>query len=175
MTEQESNQDLVGSYFLELWRLRSKRRKPPASSSSDENENEQDVVEMMNIDDKKEEEAEEIDENDLDSDEIGIEREPSELDTLKSSSGFSIVLPDKLSVKYPRVNLHGRDVGVVQANHPAPLKRLVYYFEIKVKDAGAKGQISIGFTPPAVNLHRQPGYVFCFLFCSIFLYLIIMF
>ncbi|XP_071737838.1 ran-binding protein M homolog [Rutidosis leptorrhynchoides] len=140
MAEKEENHDLVGSYFLELWRLKSKRRE--ASSTDEDN-----VVEMMDLDKNEE---------DFDSDEI--ELEPSELDTTKSSSGFSIVLPDKLSVKYPRVNLHGHDVGVVQANHPAPLKRLVYYFEITVKDAGTKGQISIGFTPNAVNLHRQPGW-----------------
>ncbi|XP_071716338.1 ran-binding protein M homolog [Rutidosis leptorrhynchoides] len=144
MTEVEENQDLVGSYFMELWRIKSKRRE---ATSLDEN----DVVEMMNLDKKEEDLL-----LDLYSDEP--ELEPSELDTLKSSSGFAIVLPDKVSVKYPRVNLHGHDVGVVQANHPAPVKRLVYYFEITVKNAGAKGQISIGFTPNDVNLNRQPGW-----------------
>lgn len=77
---------------------------------------------------------------------------------MNSSGGFSIVGPDKLSVHYPNVNLHGHDVGVVQANRPAPCKRLVYYFEISVKNAGAKGQISIGFTSPGFKLPRQPGY-----------------
>ncbi|PWA87106.1 SPla/RYanodine receptor (SPRY) domain-containing protein [Artemisia annua] len=83
---------------------------------------------------------------------------PTELDTLKSSGGFSIVLPDKLSVKYPNVNLHGHDVGVVQANNPAPVNCLVYYFEIFVKNAGVKGHVSIGFTTQGFNLRRQPGW-----------------
>ncbi|KAK4483880.1 hypothetical protein RD792_011089 [Penstemon davidsonii] len=80
------------------------------------------------------------------------------LDTVKSSGGFSLVGPDKLSVSYPTVDLHGYDVGVVQANFPAPSKRLLYYFEIHVKNAGAKGQIVIGFTTPSFKLPRQPGY-----------------
>lgn len=125
--EVEVEEDLVGSYFLELWRLKSKR----ASSAKDVNEDE----------DEDEEEA-----------------VPTELDTLNSSGGFSIVLPDKLSVQYPTVNLHGHDVGVVQANCPAPVKRLVYYFEITVKNAGAKGHIAIGFTTQGFNMRRQPGW-----------------
>lgn len=125
-------QDLVGSYFLELWRLKSNR----AAVSYDKD------VEMSNLD----EEAEEL---------------PTELDTVNSSGGFSIVLPDKLSVQYPTVNLHGHDVGVVQANRPAPVKRLFYYFEMYVKNAGAKGNIAIGFTTEGFNLRRQPGYVCC--------------
>lgn len=85
------------------------------------------------------------------------EESPMELDTFNSSGGFSVVLPDKLSVHYPTVNLHGHDVGVVQANKPAPVKRLVYYFEIFVKNAGAKGQIAIGFTTEGFKMRRQPG------------------
>ncbi|KAM7515252.1 hypothetical protein LguiA_004835 [Lonicera macranthoides] len=85
------------------------------------------------------------------------EESPTELDTFNSSGGFSVVLPDKLSVHYPTVNLHGHDVGVVQANKPAPVKRLVYYFEIFVKNAGAKGQIAIGFTTEGFKMRRQPG------------------
>lgn len=122
--------DLVGPYFLKLWRLKSKRA--AASSAKD--------VEMVNLDNEDEEEV------------------PTELDTLNSSGGFSIVLPDKLSVQYPSVNLHGHDVGVVQANCPAPVKRLVYYFEIYVKNAGAKGYIAIGFTTEGFNMRRQPGW-----------------
>ncbi|KAL3845645.1 hypothetical protein ACJIZ3_003048 [Penstemon smallii] len=83
---------------------------------------------------------------------------PTALDTVKSSGGFSFVGPDKLSVSYPNVNLHGHDVGVVQANRPAPSKRFLYYFEICVKNAGAKGQIAIGFTTSAFTLKRQPGW-----------------
>lgn len=97
---------------------------------------------------------------------MGVKREgeefeeeemPTELNTINSSGGFLVVSPDKLSVKYTSVNLHGHDVGVVQANKPAPVKRLVYYFEIYVKDAGAKGQIAIGFTNESFKMRRQPG------------------
>ncbi|CAN6584389.1 unnamed protein product [Malus baccata var. baccata] len=83
---------------------------------------------------------------------------PTELNTINSSGGFLVVSPDKLSAKYPNVNLHGHDVGVVQANKPAPVKRLVYYFEIYVKDAGTKGHIAIGFTSEGFKMRRQPGW-----------------
>ncbi|KAB2065912.1 hypothetical protein ES319_A09G123400v1 [Gossypium barbadense] len=86
------------------------------------------------------------------------EEAPKELNTINSSGGFLVVAPDKLSVKYTTVNLHGHDVGVVQANKPAPVKRLLYYFEINVKDAGAKGQIAIGFTNEGFKMRRQPGW-----------------
>ncbi|XP_022155235.1 ran-binding protein 10 [Momordica charantia] len=86
------------------------------------------------------------------------EESPTELNTINSSGGFLLVATDKLSVKYTNVNLHGHDVGVVQANKPAPVKRLVYYFEIHVKDAGAKGQIAIGFTTDSFKMRRQPGW-----------------
>lgn len=82
---------------------------------------------------------------------------PTELNTINSSGGFLVMFPDKLSIQYTTVNLHGHDVGVVQADHPAPTKRLVYYFEIKVKNAGAKGQIAIGFTTEHFKMRRQPG------------------
>ncbi|KAK3006090.1 hypothetical protein RJ639_016534 [Escallonia herrerae] len=87
-----------------------------------------------------------------------MEDDPTELDTINSSGGFSVVFPDKLTVQYPSVNLHGHDVGVVQANKPAPVRRLVYYFEVFVKNAGAKGQIGIGFTAEGFKMRRQPGY-----------------
>ncbi|KAK9049931.1 hypothetical protein SSX86_007556 [Deinandra increscens subsp. villosa] len=121
-------QDLVGSYFLELWRLKSKSAAVSFAKHFE--------------DEELEEEGEDV---------------PTELDTLNSSGGFSIVLRDKLSVQYPSVNLHGHDVGVVQANCPAPVKRLVYYFEMHVKNAGAKGHVAIGFTTEGFNMRRQPG------------------
>lgn len=86
------------------------------------------------------------------------EEAPAELNTINSSGGFLVVSPDKLSVKYTNVNLHGHDVGVVQANKPAPVRRLVYYFEIYVKDAGTKGQVAIGFTNENFKMRRQPGW-----------------
>lgn len=90
------------------------------------------------------------------------EESPTELNTINSAGGFLVVSPDKLSVKYTSMNLHGHDVGVVQANKPAPFKCLTYYFEIFVKDAGVKGQVAIGFTKENFKMRRQPGY--CFLF-----------
>ena len=92
------------------------------------------------------------------------ESAPSELDTFHSSGMFSIVFPDKLTVKYPSAQLHGHDVGVVQANKPAPVKRLVYYFEMFVKNAGVKGQVAIGFTTEGFKgkMRRQPGLVIDF-------------
>ena len=86
------------------------------------------------------------------------EEAPRELNTINSSGGFVVVSTDKLSVKYTSVNLHGHDVGVIQANKPAPTKRLMYYFEIHVKDAGVKGQIAIGFTCETFKMRRQPGW-----------------
>ncbi|CAK8575272.1 unnamed protein product [Lathyrus sativus] len=86
------------------------------------------------------------------------EESPTELNTLNSSGGFVAVATDKLSVKYVSVNLHGHDVGVIQANKVAPMKVLVYYFEITVKDAGVKGQVSIGFTSENFKMRRQPGW-----------------
>lgn len=97
----------------------------------------------------------------------GVEEEkeelPTELNTINSSGGFLLVSQDKLSIKYTSVNLHGHDVGVIQANKPAPVKCLLYYFEIYVKDAGAKGQIAIGFTIDSFKMRRQPGYEILFI------------
>ncbi|CAN1235526.1 Ran-binding protein M homolog [Linum perenne] len=85
------------------------------------------------------------------------EEAPTELNTINSSGGFVVVSTDKLSVKYKNVNLHGNDVGAVQANRPAPVKRLMYYFEMTVRNGGAKGQIAIGFTHEKFKMRRQPG------------------
>ncbi|KAL3513373.1 hypothetical protein ACH5RR_026090 [Cinchona calisaya] len=126
--------DVIGFHFLELWRFNSKAAAAAATATTSSSSSSSSPEEME------------------------FEEEPRELDTLNSSGLFSVVLPDKLSVQYPSVNLHGHDVGVVQADKPAPSKRLVYYFEIFVKNAGAKGQIAIGFTAAGFNLRRQPGW-----------------
>lgn len=123
------HQDL-GLYFLELCRRRKQREEQHHHVDVDGDGGEE-----------KEEEA------------------PTELNTINSSGGFVVVSTDKLSVKYTSVNLHGHDVGVIQANKPAPTKRLVYYFEIHVKDAGVRGQIAIGFTSESFKMRRQPGSV----------------
>lgn len=125
------HQDL-GLYFLELCRRRKQR---------EEQHHHVDVDGDVDGGEEKEEEA------------------PTELNTINSSGGFVVVSTDKLSVKYTSVNLHGHDVGVIQANKPAPTKRLVYYFEIHVKDAGVRGQIAIGFTSESFKMRRQPGSV----------------
>ena len=115
-----NHQNLIGSYFLGLWKQNSGTPKTPAE-------------------DDEEEEA------------------PTELNTINTYGGFLNVFPDKLSVQYTSVNLHGHDVGVVQANRPAPVKRLLYYFEIYVKNAGAEGHIAIGFTAEGFKMRRHPG------------------
>ncbi|KAK1320302.1 hypothetical protein QJS10_CPA03g00224 [Acorus calamus] len=89
---------------------------------------------------------------------VEAEEVPSHLNTNNSSGGFVVVSTDKLSVKYTSCNLHGHDVGSVQANCPAPSRRLVYYFEIEVVNAGQKGQIAIGFTTENFKMKRQPGW-----------------
>lgn len=122
------DEDLIGSYFIDLWSQTSRTlaAKPETESEF--------------LDEEEEEEA------------------PTALDTVNSSGGFSLVGHDKLSLLYPNAHNHDHDVGVVQANRPAPSKRLLYYFEIYVKNAGARGQITIGFTTSAFKLRRQPGW-----------------
>jgi hypothetical protein len=90
--------------------------------------------------------------------ELDAEPLPSELNTVNSSGLFAVVSTDKLSVKYLGSHLHGHDVGVVQADRPAPTRRAVYYFEMGVKNAGYKGQTSIGFTSGSFKMRRQPGW-----------------
>lgn len=85
------------------------------------------------------------------------EEVPAYLNPINSSGGFQFLSFDKLSVRYLTSNLHGHDVGVVQANCPAPSNRLAYYFEMFVKCAGLKGQMSIGFTCENFKMRRQPG------------------
>lgn len=85
------------------------------------------------------------------------EEEPSYLNTFNSSGMFQMVSMDKMSVQYVGSPQHGYDVGAVQANCPAPTKRIAYYFEMTVKNAGQKGQVAIGFTTKEFNLRRQPG------------------
>ncbi|KAL9234615.1 hypothetical protein vseg_009469 [Gypsophila vaccaria] len=87
-----------------------------------------------------------------------MEPHPTELNTVNCSGKFIAVSPDKLTVQYTIVNLHYHDVGVVQANHPAPVNCVAYYFETKVLNSGAHGYIAIGFTPKDFQMCRQPGW-----------------
>ncbi|RRT65487.1 hypothetical protein B296_00029701 [Ensete ventricosum] len=91
--------------------------------------------------------------------EMDSEPVPSHLNTINSSGLFQIVSTDKMSVQYVGTPQHGHDVGVVQADCPAPTRRLVYYFEMTVKNAGQKGQVAIGFTMQHFKMRRQPGYL----------------
>ncbi|KAH0452871.1 hypothetical protein IEQ34_017195 [Dendrobium chrysotoxum] len=86
------------------------------------------------------------------------EEEPSYLNTFNSSGMFQMVSMDKMSVQYVGSPQHFYDVGAVQANCPAPTRRIAYYFEMTVKNAGQKGQIAIGFTTKEFNLRRKPGW-----------------
>ncbi|KAL2513305.1 SPla/RYanodine receptor (SPRY) domain-containing protein [Abeliophyllum distichum] len=136
MDQNQYANELIGSYFLQQWRHCSKTLTLTPSNPGTESDS-------TRPDSEYEDEREEC---------------PTELDTLNSSGGFSVVGPDKLSVLYPNVNLHGHDVGVVHANCAAPSKRLLYYFEMYVKNAGAKGQIAIGFITSAFKVRRHPGW-----------------
>eukprot|EP00898_Chlorokybus_atmophyticus_P007569 jgi/Chlat1/7813/Chrsp66S07270 len=85
---------------------------------------------------------------------------PTELNTLNFGK-FLEVDKDKLSCRYrgPDIpNHHGNDVGAIQANRPVPTRRMVYYFELTVVDAGERGCIAIGFTDSTFNFKRQPGW-----------------
>jgi hypothetical protein len=67
-----------------------------------------------------------------------------------------IVSTDKLSAKF--TGTYRSTVGAIQANKPAPHQRLLYYFEISVKDRREEGRISIGFTDEYFDLSQQPGW-----------------
>eukprot|EP00899_Mesostigma_viride_P013967 jgi/Mesvir1/22571/Mv18575-RA.1 len=82
---------------------------------------------------------------------------PTELNT-RNCGNFLEVSCSKLSVRYTGSGNHGNDVGAIQANHPIPPKRLVYYFEITVRNVGERGCIAIGYTEAGFKLTRQPGW-----------------
>eukprot|EP00245_Coleochaete_scutata_P013324 TRINITY_DN538_c0_g2_i1.p1 TRINITY_DN538_c0_g2~~TRINITY_DN538_c0_g2_i1.p1 ORF type:complete len:449 (-),score=62.75 TRINITY_DN538_c0_g2_i1:85-1431(-) len=86
-----------------------------------------------------------------------MEEFPTELST-KALWRFLHVSTDKLTVQYSGSGNHGNDVGAVQANHPVPTQRLLYYFEITVKDRGERGEVVLGFTDPNFKTTRQPGW-----------------
>ncbi|XP_022875841.1 ran-binding protein M homolog isoform X1 [Olea europaea var. sylvestris] len=138
MDQNQFANELISSYFLQQWRHNSQTLTLSSTLSNPGTESDSARPDL-----EYEDEGEEF---------------PTELDTVSSSGGFSVVGPDKLSVLYPNVNLHGHDVGVVHANCAAPSKRLLYYFEMYVKNAGAKGQIAIGFIPSSFKVRRHPGW-----------------
>jgi hypothetical protein len=70
---------------------------------------------------------------------------------------FLEVGKDKLSVRYNGPAQHDNDVGSIQSNNPVPLRRLVYYFEITVKEASG-GSISLGYSDRNFKQGRHPGF-----------------
>ncbi|KAG0575397.1 hypothetical protein KC19_5G001400 [Ceratodon purpureus] len=93
----------------------------------------------------------------LDEEEEDVEEEPTHLNT-NTSSLYLVVSTDKLTARYTGDGRHGNDVGAIQANRPAPCRRLLYYFEMTVKDRGEKGYTAIGFTDEHFKNSRQPGW-----------------
>lgn len=94
----------------------------------------------------------------LDEEEMDEEEEaPTHINTNKSLQ-FLVISTDKLSAKYTGEGQHGHDVGAVQGNKPAPVRRLLYYFEISIKDRGLRGCISIGFSDEHFKTSRQTGW-----------------
>jgi hypothetical protein len=51
----------------------------------------------------------------------------------------------------------GAWVVELQANWPVPTRQLLYYYEVQVKDHGARGRIGVGFADRTHKLSRQPG------------------
>ncbi|BBN00100.1 Ran-binding protein 9/10 [Marchantia polymorpha subsp. ruderalis] len=85
------------------------------------------------------------------------EEVPTHLNTT-TCGHFLVISTDKLSARYNGDGQHGHDVGAIQSNRPAPHQRLLYYFEISLKDRGQRGVISIGFTDENFKMSRQPGW-----------------
>ncbi len=85
------------------------------------------------------------------------EEAPTHLNT-STCGHFLVISTDKLCAKYTGEGRHGHDVGAIQGNRPAPCRRLLYYFEMTVKDRGFKGYTTIGFTDEHFRNSRQPGW-----------------
>lgn len=85
------------------------------------------------------------------------EEEPTYLNT-STCGHFLVISTDKLTARYTGEGRHGNDVGAIQGNRPAPCHRLLYYFEITIKDRGQKGNTTIGFTDEHFKNSRQPGW-----------------
>jgi len=84
-----------------------------------------------------------------------VEAEPTQINT-QTKPHFVEVHKDKLTVSYVGKGNH-TDFGAVQSNHPAPSRRVAYYFEVKVLDAGTRGNICVGLSDKTTLLNRQPG------------------
>ena len=85
------------------------------------------------------------------------EQLPTELDT-SSHSRYLAANKDKLTIRYVGKGNHTHDVGAIRTNRACPHRRLLYYFEITVVDAGSRGCIAIGLADASFELNRQPGW-----------------
>ena len=65
---------------------------------------------------------------------------------------------DKLEVRYVGKGNHSHDVGAIRADRPCPQRRVLYYFEVTVLDAGLRGSIAVGLADSTLQLCRQPGW-----------------
>ncbi|MCO5576532.1 hypothetical protein L7F22_030343 [Adiantum nelumboides] len=129
---------------LPTWRAR-RRMVAPANNSVNVVA---DALSLYDFGGRKASEEEEMEEE---------EEAPTHINT-KRSLQFLVVSVDKLSAKYTGEGQHANDVGAFQGNRPAPVRRILYYFEIYIKDRGNKGTISIGFTDEHFKTSRQPGW-----------------
>lgn len=87
-----------------------------------------------------------------------VEPMPSELN-ISSFNMFLEASKDKLTVRYTGQAQHENDVGSIQSNHPVPRKRLVYYYEVTVKEGSERGEVGLGFSDRSFKVGRHPGYV----------------
>lgn len=67
------------------------------------------------------------------------------------------VCHDKRTIKFVGKGNHPNDHGSVRTNHPIPDDASIYYFEIKIIEAGHRGEITIGLSPENFILSKQTG------------------
>ena len=82
---------------------------------------------------------------------------PSELNTVSKHHALQ-ASKDKLEVRYVGKGNHSHDVGAIRADRPCPQRRVLYYFEVTVLDAGLRGSIAVGLADSTLQLCRQPGW-----------------
>ena len=82
---------------------------------------------------------------------------PTELNT-SSHPRYLAANKDKLTIRYVGKGNHTHDVGAIRTNRACPHRRLLYYFEMTVVDAGSRGCIAIGLADGSFELNRQPGW-----------------
>ena len=82
---------------------------------------------------------------------------PTELNT-SSHPRYLAANKDKLTIRYVGKGNHTHDVGAIRTNRACPHRRLLYYFEMTIVDAGSRGCIAIGLADGSFELNRQPGW-----------------